>query len=274
MEEKVTAYEELQKVQQLEQEAALIARQYKRKADVDVDAIIVSEDEIRRQNAYLRMLTETMEAMTASMKMTSSEAEVSSSELMAGISELEELADLQDVDVSGEQVNKLMDVNKHGKCDDIVSRIKETMHSIREMMYDLEMLAKGTMTDPAAGDDAAEDESEVLRKLPLLLHHKCPSLYAQAQESSSGKGTQENGIMSESKKKDTASSSSSPAWIQLEEKMWQLTSALSSFRQERRSDKMIKCLKRLQDAEEVLNATRARHASTDAVDDDDRSARV
>lgn len=242
---KVTAHEELQKVQQLEEEAARIARQYERKSAPVVD----EDDHVRRNNAYVTMLSETLDSMTASMRMSSSEAEISSCELMSAIGELEGLAPSQGdgVMMTGDEVTRLMDLNKHTTCDETVTRINESLHSIREMMYDLDLLARGPDNDAAAEDGGAVgggDGEELINRLPILLQHRCPSLFSPDED-----GEDENG--NEGRRSRT--------WMQLDEKMWQLSSAVAAFKEDRKSEKMTKCLKRLQDADEMLRVTRSRH---------------
>jgi hypothetical protein len=87
----IQAADELKRLHQLEEQAAIIARNHKYNSNNSSTDRTNEQtaDETRRQRAYFQTLTETVEAMTAAMRETSNEVGVTSSELLSSISDLE-----------------------------------------------------------------------------------------------------------------------------------------------------------------------------------------
>lgn len=257
MSQKVAAYEELQKMQQLEREAADIVHSYQRqdRQQTQPDPQLLNHMQIRRQNAYVRMLRDTMMGMEERIRESNNVAEATSVELLAAIKSLEDLEKPEVVKhvMGSSEADRLMHENKYVSIDEIVLRIDETIVSIREMLADLGTLSQsdahrsrdsnGNLSNGGGGD---EEEQEVLKRVkPGLLNHSCPLPCDE-----SGGGNPTNGSSDKSK---------SELLLQIEEQRWKVSKAASCYASDRRSEKMLKCLKRLRDAESLLHTLRAGH---------------
>ena len=253
MQATIEALQERDSLKQLEEEAAVIARSYFRRSRSPVQAIIVARDKARRRRAYLSALKQTMEAMTESMKQTSTAAEASSCELLSAIEELERMETEEEEELlSRDEVKDLMDRNVYVNCGDIVKRVNESLYAIREMLYDMKVLAdgesRGSHAAAAAGEAASDEEQNVLNRVPSLLQHTCASLYPEPDEEPDLNGNDATG---------GGTSAHSEAWVALEEKMWRLGQDIMKYREER-NEKMGKNMRKLREAEAILEETRAR----------------
>ena len=226
MEQLIEGHKELGRVKELEEEATRIANEYVRRSSNDCQPLDQKMDDVRQQNAYIKMVSDSLSSMTACMQQTNHVAGSSGCELVAVLN------DLKNWNYETED-EKLMEREKHTRVDEIVNRMNETLLSIREMLHDLNGL-----TDESTED---EDQQQVMNQLNCIREHDCKSMFRRDNNS------------------DTVKNNLHSSWLSLQEKWSQVDSLKGKFTGTRNAEIAVRCLKKIREAETKLREIRSHH---------------
>ena len=238
MDAQIAAQQARQELQVLEKEAATLAAQHEPESSQD-DVQRVTQDRVRSRAAYLKMLHETISAMTASVRANSRVTEANSGQLLQALQQLQDMEQQEEQQLLlSKEAQQLLESKKNVSCDDIVYRINEMLTAIREMLFDLK-------TMDLSGGRGDEDEQATLDRLPCLQQHACPSWF----ESS-------NGVTAAAT--ETGTKKGGVTWAQLQDQRQQLTALLTKYRSER-NDMTVNARRKIKKAQDALIRIHPRH---------------